>query len=561
MNMPESKISSAPSSLFPLPLLVRSFGCEVRCGPETMPSPGPAPPPPRAARAPSPRVTLVRRVSLSFSVSCSPRGPVTSKNMPLDVRELRDPFGKEGRRRLEDGGGPARLPPGAVSGPCGRCGEGALGGVLRGTVGAGAPGPDAAVSAAQTRSSVRAGRPGSGLSSGSGRAGPWDGRARGSRRAPGSGVRSAGSGCRPRAAGSCPCGAHLPRGRGRRRASRSQVRPEQAPSPAVLLPGGPARPPLPPPPALRLPHLRAPLRLSRCLSAPAMGQARPLPLVLSSQGTREQVSSAPFQRQENRGLAAERLVKAQWPVGNRARLPARLSAHDAPSRLCGSGSFRETRQGMVSTLTAVASTSKCCRWGLRRTRGAEAAGRPRRAHVTGVPRTSPSPTAPSTAGAASRSLGLGGGFRLGAATAVCPWKIPRETPGATPSTTTWILPCLCPQRRTRPAPRWWPRKALRLPRPSPGSQNQAFASLSPSPTSLCLGLKRRAGHPGWHRPAHTQAPRVRTCPDTEDSWRGPGAGAWEPRRGPQPTRLLLRTWGDQNKGPLSQKRASALEHA
>lgn len=112
-----------------------------------------------------------------------------------------------------------------------------------------------------------------------------------------------------------------------------------------------------------------------------------------------------------------------------------------------------------------------------------------------------------------------------------------------------------------PAPRWWPREALRLPRPSPGSQTQAFASLSPSPTSLCLGLKRRAGHPGWHRPAHTQAPRVRTCPDTEDSWRGPGAGAWEPRRGPQPTRLLLRTWGDQNKGPLSPKRASALEHA
>lgn len=38
-----------------------------------------------------------------------------------------------------------------------------------------------------------------------------------------------------------------------------------------------------------------------------------------------------------------------------------------------------------------------------------------------------------------------------------------------------------------PAPRWWPREALRLPRPSAGSQNQAFASLSPSPTSLCLG--------------------------------------------------------------------------
>lgn len=32
-----------------------------------------------------------------------------------------------------------------------------------------------------------------------------------------------------------------------------------------------ARPPLPPPPALRLPHLRAPLRLSRCLSGPRHG--------------------------------------------------------------------------------------------------------------------------------------------------------------------------------------------------------------------------------------------------------------------------------------------------
>lgn len=36
---------SGSHSLFPVPLLVRSFGCEVRCGPETMPSPGPAPSP------------------------------------------------------------------------------------------------------------------------------------------------------------------------------------------------------------------------------------------------------------------------------------------------------------------------------------------------------------------------------------------------------------------------------------------------------------------------------------------------------------------------------------
>lgn len=162
----------------------------------------------------------------------------------------------------------------------------------------------------------------------------------------------------------------------------------------------------------------------------------------------------------------------------------------------GSGSFRETRQGMVSTLTAVAGTSKCCRWGLRRTRGAEAAGRPRRAHVTGVPRTSPSPTAPSTAGAASRSLGLGGGVHRGAATAVCPWKIPRETPGATPSTTTWILPCPRPQRRTRPGTSL---VASRSPPPAPAECRVPDPSVcfsQPIPHIAVFGAQASSRTPG-----------------------------------------------------------------
>lgn len=68
----------------------------------------------------------------------------------------------------------------------------------------------------------------------------------------------------------------------------------------------------------------------------------------------------------------------------------------------------------------------------------------------------------------------------------------------------------------------------RIPHPGP-----KHLLLSPRPPHCCVwGVKHPARHMGWHRPARTWGPSgVGTCPDTEDSCRGPGAGAGEPRQG------------------------------